>query len=725
MKLSYVLVGSAALSLASAAIANSVYEQHVVFDGTRGDRWYVHSTGESVAPSRLELINGKLPVESKITHSPPNALRLSWTSRAGGSWSASIETARTWGTQTGFKGDALTFWVYSDSPIDAGSSPRISLSDVNGVGNRAIDLIGALPKLPVKQWTHVVLPFARFTGIQNSTDDRVFDPATLARLTIVQGLDDGQPHTLIIDDIKVDTPSINAPPPETPAAVKAIGYERHVDLSWEPSASSDVESYRIYRSVGGKPFDWVGTQRVGWNHFEDFVGPIGTRATYRVAAVDSAGKESRPSPIASATTRAMTDDDLLTMVQQAQFRYYWDGAHRKAGLALEITPGDPDQVALGGSGFGVMALVAGVDRGFVTREQGVERMLKIVRFLKGADRFHGVWPHFLNGNTGKVMPVFGKYDDGGDLIETAFMMQGLLTARQYFTHNTPNERELRETITKLWQGVEWDWYRKGANSSFLYWHWSPDHGFYINHPLIGWNESLIAYLLGIASPTHAIPASLWDSGWASKSPLAIRYRQGWSRTTDGDHFVNGHSYYGVKLEVGEGNGAELFFTQFSFLGFDPRGKRDAYTNYFKNNRNIALISHAYALDNPRRWSGYGEDAWGQSAGVNTGGGRARPADDNGTLTVHAALGSMPYAPNESLKALRHYYRDLGPKIWGVYGFSDGFNETQGWYDEAYMALNQAQTVAMIENYRTGLLWRLFMSNPEIQPALDRIGFVKD
>ena len=250
-------------------------------------------------------------------------------------------------------------------------------------------------------------------------------------------------------------------------------------MSWRPSPSPDTESYRIYRSVAGKPFEWVASQRVGWNRYEDFVGPVGVRAAYRIAAVDPAGNESPVTPAVAAQTHAMTDDQLMTMIQEAQFRYYWDGAHPKAGMGVEITPGNPDQVAMGGSGFGVMALIVGTDRGFVTRDQGAERMLKIVRFLKSADRFHGVWPHFLNGNTGKVMPVFGKYDDGGDLIETAFMMQGLLTARQYFTRNTAAEREIRDTITSLWRAVEWDWYRQRPDSDFLYWHWSPDYGFYI------------------------------------------------------------------------------------------------------------------------------------------------------------------------------------------------------------------------------------------------------
>jgi hypothetical protein len=716
----------AALSAGSAALANSVYERHVVFDNTRGVGWYLYSAGDAVAPSRIDLVNGKLPLETKLTHSPPNALRLSWTSKQGGNWRASIEGARIWGTQTDFQGDALTFWIYSDSDIDAGSSPRIRLEDLKGVGNPAIDLIGALPKIPAKTWTKVVLPFVDFKSAVKNTSDEKLDPRQFARMTIVQGLDDGQPHSMVIDDIRIeDEAKADPSPPTAPAVLSARGYERHVELSWRPSPSPDTESYRIYRSVAGKPFEWVASQRVGWNRYEDFVGPVGVKPAYRITAVDSAGNESAVTRTVAAQTHAMTDDQLMTMIEEAQFRYYWDGAHPNAGMGLEITPGDPDQVAMGGSGFGVMALIVGTDRGFVTRDQGAERMLKIVRFLKSADRFHGVWPHYLNGNTGKVMPVFGKYDDGGDLIETAFMMQGLLTARQYFTRDTAAEREIRDTIASLWNGVEWDWYRQRPDSDFLYWHWSPDYGFYINHPLVGWNESAIAYILGIASPTHPVPASLWHSGWAGTSPRAIKYRQGWSRTTDGDHFVNGHSYYGYKLEVGEGNGAELFFTQFSFLGFDPRGKRDAYTNYFKNNRTIALISHAYAIDNPRKWTGYGDDAWGQSAGVNNGGGRAQPRDDNGTITVHAALASMPYTPEESLKALRHYYRDLGPRIYGTYGFSDTFNESQGFYDETYMALDQAQTVAMIENYRTGLLWKLFMSSPEIQPALDKIGFKPD
>jgi len=304
-------------------------------------------------------------------------------------------------------------------------------------------------------------------------------------------------------------------------------------------------------------------------------------------------------------------------------------------------------------------------------------------------------------------------------------MQGLLTARQYFNRDDPAEREIRDTVTKFWREVEWDWFRKDPNGDFLYWHWSPDHGWHISHPLIGWNETMIVYLLAIASPTHPVPARYFHTGWAGQSDFAVAYRRGWSRSLAGDHYRNGNSYYGQKLDVGCGDGGELFFTQFSFLGFDPRGKRDAYTNYFENNRALALINRAFCMANPRGHAGYGPDCWGLSAGINCGGGRPLPRDDAGTISISAGLGVFPYTPAESLAALKHYYRDLGDRTWGIYGFHDSFNATWNWYEPVWVGLDQAQIVAMIENHRTGLLWRNFMANPEIQPALDAIGFRPD
>lgn len=717
--------GLVALALA-VLVRAGLYDQHVIFNNAPTDGPYVHSETYAVAPSTIEQTNGKIPSTTAHFTSPPNALRLHWKSAPGGIWHALVRVpGRDW-RKFEMQGDTLALWCYADTELTELNSPRVSLQDSAGLGSESRTLVQGGGRIPAGSWVRVKLPFGPNSSLFNDTSDRVFNLREAVSVMFAQGLDDGAEHTLYVDDLTViDGTATDTTPPLAPAGVAVRGYERHCELTWQPGNAAGLLAYRIYRAENGGNFLPVGTQRGDRTRYEDFTGEPGRTVLYKVSTVDLTGNESPLSDVAGATTHQMSDAELLDMVQEGCFRYYWEAGHPNAGLAPEITPGDANLLAVGGNGFGIMALLVATERQFVTREQGAGRMLKIVRFLAQADRYHGAWSHFLDGGTGRTIPYFGKYDNGGDLVETAFAIQGLLAARQYFGRDTPAEREIRDTATRLWREVEWDWYRKTPDSDVLYWHWSPDFGFHISHPLIGWNEALIIYLLAIASPTHPVPASMWHTGWAGQSERHVRYRQGWSRTTDGDHFTNGHSYYGIKLEVGEGNGAELFFTHFSFMGFDPRGLRDPYTNYFTNNRAIALIQHAYAIDNPRRFAGYGADCWGRSAGVNSGGGRALPRDDNGTINIMASLASMPYTPAESLAALKHFYRDLGAKTWGDFGFHDGFNETLNWFDADYMALNQAPIVVMIENYRTGLVWKNFMANPEIQPALAAIGFKPD
>ncbi len=719
-------IGAITLLGAITACAVEPYDRHVLFDNALAGGGYAHSETMVVAPSTLEQTDGRFPVATEHFVSPPNALRLHWKSAPGGDWQMKLGAPdRDW-RKVELAGDTLAFWCYADTEITAANSPRVFLQESGGQGSLSVTLVKGNERIPAGQWVRVKLQFDGKDSLYKDTGDPLFRLRDAASVTFTQGLDDGVEHTLYLDDIMViDGALTDKTPPPAPAGIAVRGYERHCDLTWRPSDAADLLAYRIYRSWDGKNFTPVGTQRGRWTRYEDFTGEPGRTAFYKISALDLAGNESPLSEAAGATTRRMNDDELLDMVQEGCFRYYWEAGHPNAGMAPEITPGDENMMAVGGNGFGIMALLVGTERKFVTRDQGAERMLKIVRFLAKADRFHGAWSHFLDGRTGKVMPYFGKYDNGGDLVETAFAIQGLLAARQYFDRDIPTEREIRDTATRLWREVEWDWYRQSPDSDVLYWHWSPDHGFHIHHPLIGWNETMIIYLLAIASPTHPVPASLWHTGWAGQSERHVRYRQGWSRTTDGDHYTNGKSYYGIKLEVGEGNGADLFFTHFSFMGFDPRDKRDRYTNYFTNNRAIALIQRAYSIDNPLKFTGYGADCWGRSAGVNSGGGRALPRDDNGTINIMASLSCMPYTPAESMAALKHFYRDLGAKTWGIFGFHDGFNESQNWFDEDYMALNQAPIVVMIENYRTGLVWKKFMANPEIAPALKAIGFQPD
>jgi hypothetical protein len=421
---------------------------------------------------------------------------------------------------------------------------------------------------------------------------------------------------------------------------------------------------------------------------------------------------------------SLSNSALLDTVERAAFRYFWDGAEPHSGMAPErinmdgIYPQhDQDVVTTGGSGFGIMAILAGIRRGFITRKQGYERIKKIVDFLSTADRFHGAWPHWMYGPTGKVKP-FSKKDDGGDIVETAFMMQGLLCARQYFRHGNKPEKKLAAEIDKLWRGVDWDWYAPlrpplgGDGGRVLYWHWSPDYGWAMNFPIHGYNECLIAYVLAASSPTHAIPVSAYHEGWAMNGKIK-----------------DSTNHYGYVLQLfRQGRaalGGPLFWTQYSYLGLDPHGLKDEYADYWKENVDQTLINYTWCVKNPLHYKGYGPDNWGLTASYSVKGYAAHaPGDktDLGVISPTAAISSIPYTPQKSLTAMRYWYEDLHDKIWGYYGFYDAFSETDHWYPQKYLAIDQGPEVVMIENYRSGMLWKLFMSCPEIQHGLKKLGF---
>ena len=710
----------------SAAQSTSAHYSHVIFDNSLTTDFYFNSNGKVSEPSTLALHGERLPVETKIFFSPPNALRLQWQSDPEGGWVADVRANEIRNIPQKFDGDTLLLWLYSEQAIPASQLPLLQLNDTMRGFSEPVKLGEFSRDVPAAKWVQVRIPLARF----RAASVHGFDPSRLGGITFLQGTlaGDGKPRTLIIDEIKIDAASRSDKAQSIPTGLRATGYERHVDLTWTTPENPTTQYIQVFRSTDDANYTPVGIQLPGINRYTDWLGKAGVKASYKVAAV---GRDYRSSPLSqpvSASTREMTDDELLTMLQEACFRYYWKAAHPDAGMSLENIPGDDRVVAVGAAGFGVMALMAGNERGFITREQGLERITKIVGFLEKAPRYHGAWAHFLNGYTAQTMPVFGRFDNGADLVETAFLIQGLLAARQYYNGSSPAEQSLYKRITKLWEEVEWDWFRKNANSEALYWHWSPDWKWHINHRLTGWNEVMIVYLLAIASPTHAVPANLYYTGWAGQSEEAVKYRQGWGETTDGDHYFNGKTYYGIKLDVGVGKGGPLFFTHYSYIGFDPHALTDRWTNYFENNRNIALINRAYSIENPEKHKGYGPDAWGLTASDDPWGYGAhepKPKQDNGTITPTGALASFPYTPEESMVALKHYYRDMGHQLWGIYGPRDAYNLEQNWVSPIYMGLNQAPIVAMVENHRTGLIWKMFMQNPEIKTMLDRLEQVKN
>lgn len=405
--------------------------------------------------------------------------------------------------------------------------------------------------------------------------------------------------------------------------------------------------------------------------------------------------------------RNLSDSALLDLVQQQTFRYFWDFAHPVSGLSRERSNESfnygGEVVTTGGTGFGIMAVIVATERKWIQRDTAAKFLLKMVRFLSKADSYHGVFPHWLHGETGKTIP-FSRKDDGADLVESSFLFQGLLTARQYFNADNPVEGELRNRINWLWNDIEWNWFTN--NQEVLYWHWSPNNGWAMNFPVRGFNECLIMYVLAASSDRYPVSPAVYHNGWAQSN-----------------FFKNGKEFYGIELPLGFDFGGPLFFSHYSFLGLDPRGLKDRYADYWMQNRNHTLINREHCVRNPNQFKGYGPQSWGLTASDTYNGYDAHsPTNDKGTITPTAALSAFPYTPEYSMQALRHFYEQLGDKIWSEFGFVDAFNETQNWYANSHLAIDQGPIIVMIENHRSGLLWNLFMSCPEVQNGLKKLGF---
>ena len=430
----------------------------------------------------------------------------------------------------------------------------------------------------------------------------------------------------------------------------------------------------------------------------DFLSKVNTKLNTNIqlnltTAVDNSDKF----PIIS-------DSLLLDLVQRQTFKYFWDFGHPVSGMSRERNTSG-DLVTSGGTGFGIMAIIVGVERKFITRKQGLDRLNIMTDFLKNsAVKYHGAFPHWLNGATGATIP-FSTKDDGADLVETSYLIQGLLTARQYFNGNDANEINLKNKINDLWNAVEWNWFTKN-NENTLYWHWSPKYNWDMNFKLSGWNEALITYVLAESSLNFFISKTVYDEGWARNGQMK-----------------NGKQFYGITLPLGSDLGGPLFFAHYSFLGINPNGLTDSYANYGTQNVAHSLINYNYCKANPKKFSGYSENCWGLTASDEKNGYSAHePYNDNGTISPTAALSSMPYTPKESIQALRFFYYKLGDKIWKNYGFVDAFNLTDIWFADSFLAIDQGPIIIMIENHRSQLLWKLFMSCPEVKSGMKKTGF---
>ena len=419
-------------------------------------------------------------------------------------------------------------------------------------------------------------------------------------------------------------------------------------------------------------------------------------------------------------TSSLSREALLDTVQKQTLKYFWDYAEPNSGMAREryhpdgeYPKNDSHVVTTGGSGFGLMAIVSGMERKWIERDSAVARLDKIADFLDNAPRFHGVWPHWLNGETGEVQ-AFSDKDNGGDLVETSFLAQGFIVVREYLKNGNEEEKAVAAKYDELWKSIEWEWYTNNKNG--LYWHWSPDYQWEMDFMIEGYNECLITYVMAASSPDHAIDAKAYHDGWARSGDI-----------------VTDKEAYGIPLILKHNTSGDkagpLFWAHYSYLGLNPKGLEDKYANYWDLNVNHTRINYEYTQENPNDFETYNENSWGLTASYtrneNDGIGYTAhsPDTDRGVVSPTAAISSIPYTPELSLNAMRYFFEDQNELLWGPAGFYDAFSlEGEDWVAPKYLAIDQGPQVVMIENYRSGLIWDLFMGAPEVKNGLEKLGF---
>jgi len=394
--------------------------------------------------------------------------------------------------------------------------------------------------------------------------------------------------------------------------------------------------------------------------------------------------------------------NVMDEQEQKVVNLFFQGAEPNSGMAYN-DPSRKSVMATGATGFGIMTLIAGVERGWISREDAANHIVKIVRFLKKAERYEGAWAHWYNVK-GEIVP-FGNQNDAGEIIETTFMMGGLLTACEYFNGSSEAEKEIRTTTNEFWNTINWSHFVKDGK---FYWIWHRDTGKY-ELPISGWNETLLAYILAMAAPAgHDVPVSVYKSCWQGSK----------------NFYHAGREYYGYPLPLGGNYGEALFLAHYSMFGMDPRKMEDSYCFYWQQNQNHTMINRHYCINEAPEEYAYDANNWGLTACAGCGSHpdyvARQPQNDDGVISPAAALGSFPYTPFYSTQVMLNL-KSKYPAINGKYGFYASYCPAEKATAKNYLSMEQAPIAIMMENYRSGLLWSLLMKNEHVQRGLQLAG----
>ncbi len=670
------------------------YDQGIVDVANLGGSLFEHTS-----PPGYPQYNDKVPC-STTAFKGSTSLKFNYTSSAGGNWKATIFRSG-WTTADVSAMDSVSFYAYSASEVPSSALPIIGLRAMNKAGSAEVSstlfkLSDYNSNILAGVWTQIKFPIS---VIMNDSGNSDLNFTAVKAVIFSQSETNNTSRTILIDEITVYKSLLVIPPVSD---LGGTGYDSHAELRWTPPMAN--LSYRIYASFdGGTNYELRGetTDSI----YLDFVPVSGRNKTVQYRVMTLAQNREADPVATSATLRDYTDEELLDLVQRYAFRYFWEGAHQGSGMALERTDGGSSTAASGATGMGLMAMIVAHEREYRPREEIKDRVLKILSFLETCDRYHGAWSHWYNADTKHTQP-FTTDDDGGDLVETSYVAQALVALKHYFSGPDTKSVQIREKADLLWKAVDWNWYRQ-YGQKVLYWHWSPNYLFSKNMKISGWNEALVTYVMAASSPTYGVPKEVYTEGWARNGAMVAK-----------------RTYYTYEINLSPDYGGPLFWVHYSHLGINPHGLTDQYANYWQEHVSTAKIHVAYAIANPSGFKNYSNKCWGLTASDDPNGYTAHQpvSNDNGTVSPTAALASMPYTPEESLRALKYFYRERGKDLFGPYGPYDAFNDDLSWVKKAYIGIDQGPIVIMIENHRTGLLWNSFMVDADVRAGLTRLGF---
>ncbi len=531
---------------------------------------------------------------------------------------------------------------------------------------------------------------------------------------------------MVTEQVRKEQVAFHEPAPAgkagTPLPVESRGFpslqtrsgDRSVVLHWD--TTGDTTGWIVERAVlapgTSSPLAWhaVTPAPLHVPRWADLAATNGVTYRYRVRELDDGLLIPHPDGVPAVPAVFRTDDEFLDLVMATAFDYFWREANPANGLVKDRST-THSFCSIAATGFGLTALSIGVDHGWIDRKQAAERVLTTLRtFWRGAQGgersgvigHRGWFYHFLD------MQQTTRYRQVElSSIDTALFLAGALDAGEYFGRADATESEIRWLAKALLERVDWRWMTDGQDTLTMGWH--PETGF-IRSRWVGYNEAMVLYILAMGAPQGGLGAEAWE-GWTRGYRWATHH---------------GHSY----VEF-----APLFGHQYSHCWIDFRGLADAYLrgrglDYFENSRRATLANRAYATANPKGWRGYGTDCWGLTACDGPGfapyhGYMARGAppaeNDDGTIAPTAAGSSIPFAPAECIAALRYMYDTYREQLWTPFGFRDAFNVTAGWWDPDVLGIDQGPMLIMIENHRTGRVWKRFMQNEVIQRGLQRAG----